>query len=112
MMALPGDLRKIKYPNRAYRAVVDMSRARSRSSLTQEYGIVGKSFCTMTVIDQGSGEYVIEILFDDGSSIELKSGEIVRGMVVEMSFRDVLMTNESQPDAQSPVFVFDWVDMG
>ena len=103
---------RFKYPNRAYKAVVDMSRARSRSSLTEEHGIAGKSFFTMTVLDQGSGDYTIEIVFDDGSSIELRSSEIVRGMVVEMSFRDVLMTNESQPDAQSPVFVFDWVDMG
>jgi len=102
---------RFKYPNRAYKAVIDMSKARSRSSLTAEHGIQGKSFFTMTVLDPGSGSYVIEIVFDDGSVVELTSGEIVKGMVVEMAFKDVLMTNESQPDAQSPVFVFDWVEM-
>ncbi len=102
---LEAELKKIRHylhPDRSAKFTVDLAIARTDSPLG--YAGVG-----IMPIDIGNGVWSLKTKHSDGTTTEYLSSKVGNWDHIEISFTDILFTNEAQPAATSPTFLVWWI---
>ena len=95
-------------PNRGKKFTVDLTAARTDTSLVEE-GLIpsGKTFWYLIVFKVGGGTWSLKMKFSDGTYIEYSSADLSDGYMMEKKFVDILFTNTSQT-VVNPQFIVEW----
>ena len=106
--ALKTEITELLKPNRAYKAEVDLSTARTDASLISEWGLTGKApFFSLTVLRVGDGTFTLKVYFTDTDYVTYTQDELADGYIIDRQFVDLVMTNDAQ-SATNPKFIIDW----
>jgi len=94
-------------PNRALKAMVDLKKTRHLQSLTDELGIFGRRFLSLSFISVGTGRFAVELVLGP-TSFFLLASELFDGYRYIGEFSEIRFDNASQTDVEPPILLLEW----
>jgi len=94
-------------PNRALKIAVDLGKGRNLQSLTEEIGLKGKKFLSLTFLSMGTGRFGMEICLN-GTSFFVLAKELYDGYRYYGEFDEIKFDNIPQTGVEPPVLLLEW----
>jgi len=80
----------IRYAHKAAKHVLDLGTARDRV-------LVANDIVAVTILDKGTGSFMLHFIFYDGTELELNQDEVLNGDVLQWDIQELRITNSAQP---------------
>jgi len=78
-----------RYAHKAEKPIIDLGEARDKV-------LIAKDCVAVTILDKGTGTFILHFIFFDGTELTLDQDEVASGDVFEWDIHELRITNTAQ----------------